>query len=406
MTGNKPAAGQAPILDLCRSTTQQEVTMSLRKLALLYVLCAAGASVLPAHAQTTPYEITVVGAANSQAWGLNNLGTVVGVAFGPSFDQNHAFVNTGTGPVDLGTLGGTNSIAVAVNDAGQIVGSADNAAGQSRAFLYQNGSMTNLGTFGGDISYGSGINAAGTTVGSAFAPENPNDFSGQRAFVRPPGGTLQDIGTLPGFSSPYAEAFDINNHGQIVGASGQGGPGDPPVHPFLYSNGVMTDLGTFGNAYSAAFAINDAGLIVGYSDSLADFHIPQAFLYANGKLINLDARLGGQGSTAFDINNLGQIVGSSSTLGAFIMQGDKVTSLDALIDPAAGWSIELARAINDRGQIAATGVLNGTAYAVLLTPVPEPAAASMLGLGLGVLAVTRGLRQRRRRGLPTALPGD
>lgn len=367
--------------------------MSIRKFALAWVLYVLGACALPAQAQTTPYDVTIVGAANSQAWGLNNEGTVVGRTFDATSNYR-AFVNTGTGPVDLGTLGGTNSMAAAVNDAGQIVGSADNAAGQSRAFLYQDGSMTNLGTFGGDASHGWGINAAGATVGSAFAPENPNDFSGQRAFVRPPGGTLQDIGTLPGFSSPYAETFDINNHGQIVGASGQAGPGDPPVHPFLYSNGVMTDLGTFGDAYSTAFAVNDAGLVVGYSDSLADFHIPQAFLYAGGTLINLDPRLGGNGSIAFDINNLGQIVGRSGTLGAFIMRGNDVTSLDTLIDPAAGWRIAEARAINDRGQIAATGLLDGTAYAVLLTPVPEPAAAYMLALGLGLLA----LRRRARPG--------
>ena len=368
--------------------------MAIRKLALLCVLCAAGTSTLPAQAQTTPYDLTVVGAADSQAWGLNNVGTVVGRTFDPSFNSYRAFVNTGTGPVDIGTFGGTNSIAAAVNDAGQIVGSADNAAGQSRAFLYQNGSMTDLGTFGGNDSHGWGINAAGVTVGSAFAPENPNDFSGERAFVRPPGGTLQDLGTLPGFSSPFAGATDINNHGQIVGASGQAGPGDPPVHPFLYSNGVMTDLGTFGDAYSTAYAINDLGQVVGYSDSLADFHIPQAFLYDGGKLINLDARLGGTGSIAYDINNLGQIVGDSGTFGAFIMQGDTVTSLDALIDPAAGWTIQLPKAINDHGQIAATGLLNGKAYAVLLSPVPEPAAASMLGLGLGVLVLRRRVRPR------------
>jgi probable HAF family extracellular repeat protein len=378
----------------------QEVPMSIRKLArrcALCVLCAASASTLPAQAQTTSYDLTVVGAANSDAWGLNNEGTVVGQTYDPTFNRFRAFVNTGTGPVDLGTFGGTNSIAAAVNDAGQVVGSADNADGQSRAFLYQNDTMTDLGTFGGIRSSGWGINAAGVTVGSAFAPENPNDFSGERAFMRPPGGTLQDIGTLPGFSSPYAAATDINNHGQIVGASGQAGPGDPPVHPFLYSNGVMTDLGTFGNAYSTANAINDLGQVVGYSDSLADFHIPQAFLYTGGNLINLDARLGGTGSTAYDINNLGQIVGESGTFGAFIMQGDTVTSLNALIDPAAGWKIQLPKAINDRGQIAATGLLNGTAYAVLLTPVPEPAAASMLGLGLGVLVLRRRVRPRPSR---------
>lgn len=371
--------------------------MSIRKLALLCVLCAAGTTALSAHAQATSYELTVVGAADSQAWGLNNLGTVVGRTFDPSFNSYRAFVNTGTGPVDLGTFGGTNSMAAAVNDAGQIVGSADNAGGQSRAFVYQNGSMTDLGTFGGNGSHGWGINAAGTTVGSALAPENPDDFSGERAFVRPPGGTLQDIGTLPGFSSAFATAADINNHGQIVGASGQEGPGDPPVHPFLYSNGVMTDLGTFGDAYSTAFAINDRGQVVGYSDSLADFHIPQAFLYADGTLVNLDARLGGQGSIAYDINNLGQIVGDSGTFGAFIMQGDQITSLDALIDPAAGWTIGMPRAINDRGQIAATGLLNNTMYAVLLTPVPEPAAASMLGLGVAVLALRRRIHPRPHR---------
>jgi probable HAF family extracellular repeat protein len=369
--------------------------MSIRELALMCVLCAAGTSTLPADAQTTSYDVTIVGAANSQAWGVNNFGTVVGRTFDAASNY-HAFVNTGTGPVGLGTLGGTNSLAAAVNDAGQIVGSADNAAGQSRAFLYQDGSMTNLGTFGGDSSHGWGINAAGVTVGSAQAPENPNDFSGQRAFVRPPGGTLHDIGTLPGFSSPFAEAFDINNRGQIVGASGQAGPGEPPAHPFLYSNGVMTDLGTLGDAYSTAFAVNDAGLVVGYSDSLADFHIPQAFLYAGGTLINLDPKLGGKGSIAFDINNLGQIVGESDALGAFIMRGDDVTRLDALIDPTAGWTIAEARSINDRGQIAATGLLGGTSYAVLLTPVPEPAIATMLGFGLATLALGRRIRRRGR----------
>jgi probable HAF family extracellular repeat protein len=378
--------------------------MSIRKLALICVLCVSGASTLPVHAQTTSYDVTVVGAADSQAWGLNNLGTVVGRTFEPSFNNYHAFVNTGTGPVDLGSFGGTNSIAAAVNDTGQIVGSADNAAGQSRAFLYQDGHMTDLGTFGGNGSHGWGINAAGVTVGSAFAPENPNDFSGERAFVRPPGGTLQDLGTLPGFSSPFAAAIDINNHGQIVGASGQAGPGDPPVHPFLYSNGVMTDLGTFGNAYSTAYAINDRGQVVGYSDSLADFHIPQAFLYADGRLVNLDARLGGQGSTAYDINDLGQIVGDSGALGAFILQGDEVASLDALIDPAMGWKIEFPKAINDRGQIAATGLRNGTMYAVLLTPVPEPSIASMLGIGLGLLVLAAVTKRARYCATPAA-PG-
>jgi hypothetical protein len=44
-------------------------------------------------------------------------------------------------------------------------------------------------------------------------------------------------------------------------------------------------------------------------------------------------------------------------------------SLDALIDPAPGWNIQLPRDINDAGQIAATGARNGQYYAVRLDPV-------------------------------------
>ena len=49
-------------------------------------------------------------------------------------------------------------------------------------------------------------------------------------------------------------------------------------HAFLYSGGVMTDIGTLpGGIDSAAFDINDSGQIVGYStDSAGRQH---AFLY-------------------------------------------------------------------------------------------------------------------------------
>ncbi len=43
-------------------------------------------------------------------------------------------------------------------------------------------------------------------------------------------------------------------------------------HAFLYSGGVMSDLGTLGGSYSGAYAINDSGQVVGY------YHIAYSLL--------------------------------------------------------------------------------------------------------------------------------
>ena len=95
------------------------------------------------------------------------------------------------------------------------------------------------------------------------------------------GGTMIDLGTLPGGTT--SEASGINTKGQIVGwsytTSGY-------QHAFLYSGGKMTDLGTLpGGLYSFATGINDNGQIVGYSDT--DSGEEHAFLYSGGMMTDL-----------------------------------------------------------------------------------------------------------------------
>ena len=57
---------------------------------------------------------------------------------------------------------------------------------------------------------------------------------------------------------------------------------DGYVHAFLYSAGVMTDLGS----NSIAYAINDSGQVVG-SFATADFSALHAFLYSAGVMTDL-----------------------------------------------------------------------------------------------------------------------
>ena len=91
----------------------------------------------------------------------------------------------------------------------------------------------------------------------------------------------------------------VNASGQIVGWSYISGH---VTDAFLYSNGVMTDLGA-----GEATGVNASGQVVGYS-AVANGY---AFLYSNATRTNLGRLPGSLSSEAFGINDNGQIVGSS-----------------------------------------------------------------------------------------------
>jgi probable HAF family extracellular repeat protein len=77
-------------------------------------------------------DLGTLGGSESWAYGLNNLGYVVGAA-DVSVGSYHAFVWDGVEKIDLGTLGGYYSTAFGINDQGIIVGFAHDASGDTHA---------------------------------------------------------------------------------------------------------------------------------------------------------------------------------------------------------------------------------------------------------------------------------
>jgi len=212
--------------------------------------------------------------------------------------------------------------------------------------------ITDLGTLpNGRFTSAFGINAAGHVVGQGGTRStgvgHPFLYSQ---------GVLQDIGTLGGdvsgsgnFMNSYAAA--INNVGQIVGASPlPDGPlsssGEP--HGFLYADGTLKDLGF----EYVPRAINDTGDIVGlgptYNFGTTLSHL--AFVYREGVYTDL-GHFGGGSSDAFGINASGQIVGTAYTaekvFHAFLLDQGTMRDLGTL---ASGGS-SVALAINVTGQI-------------------------------------------------------
>jgi probable HAF family extracellular repeat protein len=102
---------------------------------------------------------------------INERGDVVGYGgFASGASVNRAALWQDGVPVDLGTLGGANSQAFGVNDRGQVVGWADTPT-TSEAFIWQRGTMTALEPLADGNGGATDINNRGQVVGNSTAAD-------------------------------------------------------------------------------------------------------------------------------------------------------------------------------------------------------------------------------------------
>lgn len=293
----------------------------------------------------------------ARAWNINNSGRITGRAWDRPVDEGGTGNNAGftwtveDGFTVLDVFDGVAGNAYELNDAGQVVGNARLPGDEnSRGYLWSpDGTVIDLGTFtpgsgfGGfdGNSFATGINNLGQVTGSAGGTDSHSDDT---AFLWTEQGGMQDLGTLPGYALSFAQS--INDHTQIVGGAYTSGFADGTA--VLWEDGAWHDLGTLGGDRGFAIAINELGQVVGSSKDAAG--VDRAFLWKEG--------------TMHDLNSL-------------LISGD-------------GWELTNAYDINDHGQIVGAGLFGGEERAFLLTPVPEPGSLALLVVGgTGLLVLRR-----------------
>lgn len=326
----------------------------------------------PGGSTPAPYYAVIdlgdLGGGSSYAQAINSSGQVVGYSTINTSGVTHAFLYSNGSMQDLGATGGgaNSSYAYGINDSGMIVG-LDGAS----TFLYQNGSMVDLGTLGSSIAYA--INNAGQIT--SYIPVIGGDEDG---FIYQ-NGAVSTFSALGPFTHTFA--VGINNIGAVVGYSHNRSGG--VYEAFLYYNGASEGLGALeSGSASYAYGINNNSQVVGLSYN--SNNVEHAFLYTGGLMMDISSFGGGTDRTyATGINNNGVIVGSDVTTShAFVYADGTMMDLNSLLfNPNSGWTLVLAQAINDSGQIVGYGTnSSGQTHAFLLNPLPPgsiPAASTV-----------------------------
>jgi probable HAF family extracellular repeat protein len=335
----------------------------------------------PAAAQN--YTVTDLGTLRTDnggggvARGVNNLGQVVGVADTNQGTRRAFLWDPGLGIRDLQsdgvTLGGSRSDAWRINDTGTIVGEANIPPSGGDPFEYShafsfgvgagitdlNGQVTFLG---GQNSRTTAVNASGQSCGLA------QDLQGNwRAFRYSLSSGLVDMGTLGGIQS---RANGLNDQFEVAGASDLA---DGSVRATLWtpSRGIFTFFFNRSRV-SEAYDVNNAGLVVG--SGLVGRNT-RAFTADTVGLVfrALNGRPGARVTVAHAVNNSGRIVGWSGGVGAPVQravmwENRRVVDLNTRLPRRSGWVLLRALDINEEGQIVGEGRFNGQIRPFLLTP--------------------------------------
>jgi len=281
------------------------------------------------------------------------------------------WVHPGFTVTDLSTLGGQDAKAYGVNDLGQVVGWSQTGEIDGygnpiwRAFRWEDGLMTEMSIPEGAWFEPADINNAGQIAGQAIL-----EFGGVAQAAIWENGALRGLGIIDDHWVDFSAANAINNIGEVAGYSGDSSTLDERAVLWT-ADGALHYLSALGTSASRAYGINDLGSVVGgYRTSV--YGQERGFRWQNGKVTLVGDwaprdinNLGETFRGAIAINDFGQAVRAS---GSFWQDGIGGVSLVALL-VGSNLNALTPQDINSLGQITGYALDEGVYRPILLTPV-------------------------------------
>jgi probable HAF family extracellular repeat protein len=321
----------------------------------------------------TNYDFFSLPGAQGNPWGINESRQVIVNNVGGS-GRAHLW-SPSAGAQDLGTLGGGWADATAINEAGHIVGSSATSSGAGHAFLWRpETGMVDL-TPGSACSSAYDINDHGDIVGvDCDAPDG--------AVLWLAAGGIQHLGTTP--DGTQCNPLAINNSRQVLGGCGA-------AYIWSESTGWQMIPETAGG-WGSEGDINDLGQVAGYGNE-----VPFRWSPVDGyQALELPPGASGR---AYGINNLGHVVGffqmeaqpyppgplTGTTERPAIWTDAGLVDLSPIPLPqGATW----AQAVNDAGDIVGSGnPLTATMWTPHAGPQLEPYGTTNPGMNVTVAPV-------------------
>ena len=136
-----------------------------------------------------------------------------------------------------------------INNAGQVSVYTGSASSWTAA-----GGLVDIGNLGVPDVLARDMNESGQIVGASSFDATNNTH----AFLWTPGGTMQDLGTLPGFTSSFATA--VNDNGMVVGSLTGDSSGNPHAFVWTAADGMINIGPASGRSY--AVDVNNSGVVV------------------------------------------------------------------------------------------------------------------------------------------------
>jgi uncharacterized membrane protein len=275
------------------------------------------------------------GSIRTVAWGINNLGQIVGDYEDPMRAAAHGFLlkQDGYTIIDAPNAIGATTV-YDINDEGNLVGTYD--------LLAHGYHQDSSGVFK-NIDHPEAVRYTGEVIGSNNLSQIVGTYFDADGMIK---GFLRDGGVFTPISvrdSQETYPYNINDHGQIVGYSVAG----DIAHGFLLFNGDYTPIDRDNAQETLALDIDNSGQIVG--QFIDDFGIHGFLRDSSGNFTTIDHPDATIFTTVTGINDSGQMIGDYGDNNGFYSFLRDQTGYKKIAFPGA--AATQAFGINNLGQI-------------------------------------------------------